>query len=40
MNLQPTKTSGWQQVRFVLVAGGNTSRFEVDDFWVDPRIKY
>jgi hypothetical protein len=40
MNLQPTKTSGWQQVRFVLVPGGNTSRFQVDDFWVDPRMKY
>jgi hypothetical protein len=40
MNLQPTKMSGWQQVRFVLVAGGNTSRFQVDDFWVDPRIRY
>jgi hypothetical protein len=40
MNLQPTKTSGWQQVRFVFVAGGNASRFQVDDFWVDPRLRY
>jgi hypothetical protein len=40
MNLQPTKTSGWQQVRFVLVAGGKDSRFQVDDFWVDPRVRF
>jgi hypothetical protein len=40
MNLQPTKTSGWQQVRFILVPGGRSSRFQVDDFWVDPRMKY
>jgi hypothetical protein len=40
MNLQPTKVSGWQQVRFVLVGGGNTSRFQVDDFWVDPRVRF
>jgi hypothetical protein len=40
VNLQPTKTSGWQQVRYILVPGGRASRFQVDDFWVDPRMKY
>jgi hypothetical protein len=40
MNVQPLKTSGWQQVRFTLVAGGNTSDFEVDDFWVDPKASW
>jgi hypothetical protein len=37
MNVQPLKASGWQQVRFTLVAGGTTSHFQVDDFWVDPK---
>ena len=37
MNVQPLNTSGWQQVRFTFVAGGTTSHFQVDDFWVDPR---
>jgi hypothetical protein len=40
MNVQPAKTAGWQQVRFTFVAGGNTSRFQVDDFWVDPRAHW
>jgi hypothetical protein len=40
MNIQPGKTAGWQQVRFTFVAGGNTSRFQVDDFWVDPRAHW
>ncbi len=39
MNIQPYKTTGWQQVRFTFVAGGKTSRFQVDDFWVDPRMR-
>jgi hypothetical protein len=39
MNLQPGKKSGWQLVRFVFTARGNTSRFQVDEFWVDPRMK-
>jgi hypothetical protein len=32
--------AGWQQVRFTFVAGGTTSRFQADDFWVDPRSRY
>jgi len=38
MNVQPSGTAGWQQVRFTFVAGGNTSRFQADNFWVDPRM--
>ncbi|MDA0160336.1 hypothetical protein OM076_08675 [Solirubrobacter ginsenosidimutans] len=40
MNVQPSGAAGWQQVRFTFVAGGNTSRFQVDNFWVDPRISH
>jgi hypothetical protein len=40
MNVQPSGTPGWQQVRFTLVAGGTKSRFQVDDFWVDPRASW
>jgi hypothetical protein len=39
MNVQPSDTPGWQQVRFTFIAGGNTSRFQVNDFWVDPRMR-
>jgi hypothetical protein len=39
MNLQPGKKPGWQLIRFVFVARGNTSHFQVDEFWVDPRFK-
>jgi hypothetical protein len=37
MNVQPGKAPGWQLVKFTFVAGGTTSDFRVDDFWVDPR---
>jgi len=40
MKVHPSGAAGWQQVRFVFVAGGTRSRFQVDDFWVDPRMKY
>jgi hypothetical protein len=39
MNVQPSNAFGWQQVRFTFIAGGNTSRFQVNDFWVDPRMR-
>jgi hypothetical protein len=39
MNVQPGKAAGWQQVRFTFIAGGTTSRFQVNDFWVDPRLR-
>ncbi len=29
--------TGWQLVRFTFVAKGTTSRFQVNDFRVDPR---
>jgi hypothetical protein len=31
--------SGWQVVRFLFVAGGKTSDFQLYDFYVDPRMK-
>jgi hypothetical protein len=39
MNIKPANTSGWQQARFTFVAGGTKSRFQVDDFWVDPKMR-
>jgi hypothetical protein len=38
INLQPAKSTDWQLVRFRLTAGGTTSRFQVTDLWVDPRM--
>jgi hypothetical protein len=38
VNVQPNGTSGWQKVRFTLIPGGKTSDFQVDDFYVDPRL--
>ena len=40
VNVQPDHgTAGWQIVRFVFVAGGKSSDFQVYDFYVDPRMK-
>src|SRR4051812_6971254 len=39
INIQPSGTAGWQQARFTFVAGGTKSRFQVDDFWVDPKMR-
>jgi hypothetical protein len=39
MNLQPSSSPGWQQVRFTFLAGGSKSRFQVNDFWVDPKMR-
>lgn len=39
MNIQPSHTAGWQQARFTFVAGGTKSHFQVDDFWVDPKMR-
>jgi hypothetical protein len=39
MNIQPSSSPGWQQVRFTFLAGGTRSRFQVNDFWVDPRMR-
>jgi hypothetical protein len=35
--IAPSPRSGWQQVRFTLLAGGKNSKFQIDNFWVDPR---
>ena len=40
VNVQPDHgTAGWQIVRFVFVAGGKSSDFQVYNFYVDPRMK-
>ena len=39
MNVMPDKVAGWQQVRFTFLAGGTKSRFQVNDFWIDPRMR-
>jgi hypothetical protein len=39
LNIQPSSTPGWQQARFTLVAGGTKSRFQVDELWVDPKLR-
>jgi hypothetical protein len=39
VNVHPDKDDGWQHVRFTFIAGGKDSLFEVDDFWVDPRMR-
>jgi hypothetical protein len=41
INLQPSSASGWQLVRFGLVASGKSnSRSQVYDFWVDPFARH
>jgi hypothetical protein len=39
LNIQPNGHPGWQQARFTVVAGGTDSHFQVDDFWVDPKMR-
>lgn len=39
MNIQPSNKPGWQQARFTFVARGTKSHFQVDDFWVDPKMR-
>jgi hypothetical protein len=38
VNLQPSTASGWQPVRFTLIPGGSTSRFQVYNLYVDPHM--
>lgn len=40
VNLQPFSVTGWQLVKFTLIPGGKTSRFQVYDFWVDPYARH
>ena len=40
INLQPSSVSGWQLVKFTLVAGGKNDRSQVYDFWVDPFARH
>jgi hypothetical protein len=40
VDVKPYKdVDGWQTVRFTLEAGGKTSRFQVRDLYVDPRMR-
>lgn len=39
-SIHPGNLPGWQLVRFTLVAGGHSSDFQIDNFWVDPRIRW
>ena len=38
VNIHSAPLPGWSLVRFKFVAGGTTSRFQVYNFWVDPRM--
>ena len=41
VNVHPANNvTGWQPVRFTLVAGGKSSDFQVYDFYVDPRCAH
>jgi hypothetical protein len=39
LNIQPSATSGWNIAKFTFIAGGNTSRFQMYNFYVDPRLR-
>jgi hypothetical protein len=39
VNLQPYKVAGYQTVRFTFKPGGNSSRFQLYNVYVDPRMK-
>jgi hypothetical protein len=39
VNLQPYGVDGYQTVRFTFKPGGNTSRFQLYNVYVDPRMK-
>jgi hypothetical protein len=40
VNLQPTRTSGWQPMRISLIGNGKTSEFQVYDLYLDPRLSH
>ena len=39
MNIKPSNAPGWQQARFTFVAAGTKGHAQVDDFWVDPKMR-
>jgi hypothetical protein len=39
LNVQPSSTPGWNIAKFTFIAGGNTSRFQMYNFYVDPRAR-
>jgi hypothetical protein len=40
MHIQPGSGAGWQQVRFTFLSSATTGTVQVDDFWVDPRLRF
>jgi hypothetical protein len=40
VNVQPSNRPGWQHVRFTFIPGGNSSDFQIYNFWVDPRMSH
>jgi hypothetical protein len=39
LNVDPGKSDGWQRVRIFLVAGGDSSEFQIYNLYVDPRMR-
>jgi hypothetical protein len=39
VNLQPSRTPGWQPMRITLIPGGKTSEFQVYNLYIDPRMR-
>jgi hypothetical protein len=39
LNVQPSNLRGWNIARFTFIPGGNRSRFQMYDFYVDPRMR-
>jgi hypothetical protein len=39
IDIQPGSKPGWQLVRFTFVPGGQTSDFQIYNFYVDPRMR-
>ena len=38
VNIQPSGTAGWQQMRLVLTGKGKTSDFQLYNLYIDPRL--
>ncbi|MGG7379567.1 hypothetical protein ACQ7B2_12690, partial [Escherichia coli] len=39
LNVQPSSLPGWNIARFTFIPGGKTSRFQMYNFYVDPRMR-
>ena len=40
LNIQPGNSANWNLAHFTFVAGGKKSRFQMYDFYVDPRLRH